>query len=247
MNKSKKKHKHHYIPVFYLKGFENQNGILYVYSKDKIESCEDILAKNAKSTAFENNGYTLSLPDGSQDSETIENDFKKTEDIAAPLLKKILNGKKLDNKEFDIFIWNFIAPMAIRTPSAKNIFKNILEGLNINNGKQEILESMVYSHEGTVKVLRNVNWNIIQAPDRKYFITSDNPFLSIKFTNNVVNFVLPLSKEFCLIGFYGSIVHKTNINKIVDNINDYIAKFADRQVYYHLNIKDVFMLVKKYV
>lgn len=245
MDEPKKKHRHHYIPRFYLKGFEDQNGILYVYNNE-IKNYDGILAKNAKSTAFENNGHTITLPNGAKDSETIENNFKKTEDIAAPLLKKILNGNKLDSKEFDIFIWNFIAPMAIRTPSKKNIFKNILEELNINNGKQEILESMVYSHEGTVKVLRNVNWDIIKAPNKKYFITSDNPFLSIKFTNNVVNFVLPLSKEFCLIGFYGSLVHKKNINEIVDNINDYIAKFADRQVYCHLNTKNVFDLVKKY-
>jgi hypothetical protein len=247
MTQQNMKKRHHYIPVFYLNGFSDQDRRLCVYDKNKISNFNDVLIKNANSTAFENNGYTIISPDGTKDSESIENKFKETEDIAAPLLKKIINGQKLNNEELGVFIWNFIAPIAIRTPLTGSTFKTIWKvRLGIEPDKQETLESQLYTHEGTVEVLRNANWNFFEPLAGNYFLTSDNPFLSIKFDNKNVIFILPLSKEFCAIGSPMKNIPMDFLKRKAELANYYIIKYAYRQVYCHLKDKKIYELVKKY-
>ena len=243
MNQQNTKKRHHYIPVFYLNGFRDKDGRLYVYCKNKINNFNDVLIKNADSIAFENNGYTIVSPDGTKDSEKIENKFKETEDIAAPLLKKIINRQKLNNEELNVFIWNFIAPIAVRTPAAGNIFKTILKVLGTEPDKQKILESQLYTHEDAYNVLRNVNWIFIEASAANYFLTGDNPLLSIRFGNGIIIFILPLSKKFCAIG---SPMKNIPIDWLVKQANYYIIKYTYRQVYCHLKDKNIYKLVKKY-
>lgn len=120
------KRKHHYIPIFYLKGFTDTSGKLCVYSKDKTESYSEVLTGvSPAAIGYEKHGYTVKLPDGTTDSETIENIFAEKESNAALLLEKIIGGQKLADNEFSTFVSDFLVTMAIRTPTTRNMIKPI--------------------------------------------------------------------------------------------------------------------------
>ncbi|MCK5214372.1 MAG: DUF4238 domain-containing protein [Candidatus Omnitrophica bacterium] len=69
MKLQKPKKRHHYIPVFYLKGFTNKEGILYVYDKDR----DPVFESSPEGIAYENHYFSFRTPEGQRDSETVEN------------------------------------------------------------------------------------------------------------------------------------------------------------------------------
>jgi len=95
----KKSSRHHYIPQFFLNGFTNPEGLLYVY--DKIQ---DIVLKNPRSPKavfFEKDRNTLKLRD-SIESSIIEDEFySKIDDNISKIIKRF-QTEQLDKIDFTI-------------------------------------------------------------------------------------------------------------------------------------------------
>jgi len=113
MNNPKKKH--HYIPVFYLNGFTNLNGCLWVYDKGGKGPFES----SPEGIAYENHYFSFMTPEGEKDSETIENFMMQLEGESSKVVQKILAGEALTEDERITFAV-FVASMAVRVPNLRN-------------------------------------------------------------------------------------------------------------------------------
>ena len=300
---NKSKIRHHYIPKFYLKGFTDADpddpvGKLCVYSKNKKHYSEVLCGVSPDAIAFEKHGYTVRLPDGTMDSETVENIFAEKESKTAPLLKKIISGQKLTKSEFSTFVSDFLAIMAIRTPTTRNTIKPIAiaisrelalkaenkdsfreyinncvnDGCNIKlneenmeterlkyigiNERYAVMDSQgalmlsLSIHENINEGLQKAHWQVI-GPVKEYkFLTSDNPFISYGKNTNERTFLMPLSKEYCILGSPSPNFKRKDFtkkaNQIVKEINSIIVKFAGRNIYCHFKAQSIYDLVKKY-
>ena len=254
MNKPKRRH--HYIPQFYLKGFTDADPSdpydkLYVYSKDRIESYGDVMYLAPKDIGYEKDGYTLRLSDGTTDSEIIENKFAEMDNIAALLLKKILNGQRLNEEESNCFTWNFLTTMSMRTPVAREQCKTIANILKINLKWQENMDPLFgFLQDYDFKLFRAAKWICFKAPVGSYFLTSDNPFLSTKWDNKATILILPLSKNYCIVGStnHDFIINNftKKANQEIRKINSIIIKSASRDIYCHFKAQSIYGLVRKY-
>jgi hypothetical protein len=129
MKKKNPKKKHHYIPVFYLKGFTNKNGYLYVYNKYEGSAFES----SPRGVAYENHYFSFMTPEGAKDSEMIENHMMFLEGKFSKIVRKIHNRKALtiDDK---MFFALFVASMMVRSPNMRNnIQKSIGEIIKKTN------------------------------------------------------------------------------------------------------------------
>lgn len=113
MNKPKKKH--HYIPVFYLNGFTNLNGYLWVYDKDD----KGLFESSPEGIAYENHYFSFMTPEGEKDSETVENFFMDLEGESSKVVRKILAGETLTEDERVTFAV-FVSSMMVRVPNLRN-------------------------------------------------------------------------------------------------------------------------------
>lgn len=125
MTEPKPKKRHHYLPVFYLNGFTDNNGCLYVYDKES----KSVFESSPEGVAYENDYFSYITPEGEKDSETVENFIGELEGEFAKPLKKILNSEPLLDDERITFAY-FIASMMVRVPNFRdNIRKGTGEAL----------------------------------------------------------------------------------------------------------------------
>ncbi|MCM8796003.1 MAG: DUF4238 domain-containing protein [Candidatus Omnitrophica bacterium] len=123
MLKQKPKKRHHYIPVFYLKGFTNKDGCLYVYDKDN----KPVFESSPEAIAYENHYFSFTTPEGEMDSETVENNIMLLEGEFARTVKKIHNYEDLSVDDRIVFSL-FVASMMVRIPNMRdNIRKSTSE------------------------------------------------------------------------------------------------------------------------
>lgn len=113
MNKPKKRH--HYIPVFHLKGFTNSNGCLWVYDKEG----KGLFEAAPDSIAFEKHYFSFMDETGKRDSETVENMIMQIESESAGVVRKILAEKELTEDERVTF-GCFVASMMVRAPNFRD-------------------------------------------------------------------------------------------------------------------------------
>jgi len=116
ISKTKPKKKHHKQPVFYLKGFTNSEGLLFVYNKDS----GNVFESTPEAIAYENDYFTFTNPLGDKDSESFENYIAAIENNTAPVIKKILDEQVITEKEKSGFAL-FVASMFLR---ASNFRRN---------------------------------------------------------------------------------------------------------------------------
>jgi len=109
------KKRHHYIPVFYLKGFTNSNGAMCVYDKEDV----GLFESSPEGIAFEKHYFTITTPEGKKDSETAENLMAGLEAEFSKVLNKILTNEPLSDEDKVNFAW-FVASMMTRTPNFRN-------------------------------------------------------------------------------------------------------------------------------
>jgi len=106
------KQRHHYIPRFYLKNFADPtNEMVWLYTKTG-EKCK---AVSPRDVGIEKDYHTVTLRDGAKDRQTIEETVARLENIAAPVVKKILAGEELTSVDHQIFAV-FVAQMFLRVP-----------------------------------------------------------------------------------------------------------------------------------
>lgn len=115
MAEQKPKKRHHYIPVFYLNGFTNKDGCLWVYDKDD----KPMFESSPEGIAYENHYFSFITPQGEKDSETVENNISLIEGRFAKVIKKILNSESLKDDERITFAF-FVASMMVRVPNMRN-------------------------------------------------------------------------------------------------------------------------------
>lgn len=115
MAKQKPKKRHHYLPIFYLNGFTNTNGCLYVYDKES----KPVFESSPEGIAYENHYFSFMTPQGDKDSETVENYMSELEGEFAKPLKKILNSESLSDDERITFA-HFVASMMVRVPNFRD-------------------------------------------------------------------------------------------------------------------------------
>lgn len=111
----KPKKRHHYIPVFYLSGFTNKDGCLYVYDKDS----RPVFETSPEGIAYENHYFSFMTPDGKRDSETVENSMMSLEGGFARVMKKIHNYEDLTHDDRITFAF-FVASMMVRVPNMRD-------------------------------------------------------------------------------------------------------------------------------
>jgi len=109
-----KKKKHHYVPVFYLKGFVDPHNkpYIWIYEKGNL----DVRKASARDIATQKHYYSFTTPEGERDSETFEKILGKIEGKAAPVIKNIKERKALTNEQRVWFAF-FLAFTMTRVPS----------------------------------------------------------------------------------------------------------------------------------
>jgi uncharacterized protein DUF4238 len=100
----------HYIPKFYLKGFTDKKGVLWVCEKFK-----PIRPSKPKLEAHRADYYTHS-EQGKRD-ETAENVLKEVESRVAPIIRKLANPQYVLTPENAAHLITFVAFMFVRVPS----------------------------------------------------------------------------------------------------------------------------------
>ena len=124
-------HKHHYIPIHYLKNFVNTNGHFYVYDKTKPWTAENPLHRSFNQICFEWNGNMMPLPDN-KESKHIEIDYSAFDNKIAPVFKDFILAFKNNTK----IIWTqdnvgllemFVNDLFFRIPSNTSFINNIFD------------------------------------------------------------------------------------------------------------------------
>lgn len=131
--KEKYSKKHHYLPVFYLKGFTDNNGLINVYDKVK-----DIILINQKpeSKFYENNLNNYKF-DGEIKFTLEEPVFTPLDTESSILFEKIRNQEFSDEKQLTpsekFQILGFITRLFWRSPESNNLFAEIIKKEGLSN------------------------------------------------------------------------------------------------------------------
>jgi hypothetical protein len=89
------KKRHHYVPRFYLSGFlEAGESQLWVYEKGNAQP----FRSTPENTGFQKHYYGFEKPDGTRDTNTIEDMYSKVEQSAAKVIAKIANRETIDGQ-----------------------------------------------------------------------------------------------------------------------------------------------------
>lgn len=227
--------RHHYIPIFFIKGFTNENGKLFYYDKNKNKL--DRNPKSPKQLLFEWNRNTVTIND--KEIDVVEKLFQLAESKLAVTYNKIIKGEILTELDLRYLIL-FLLHLHWRVPNQdynnKVYFKNIdhkdsfLKIVNKKTGKlipnelfQTIIKEPLIAKSNSLSrfiedYLRNENeinqdnWTMSASNSKnsfKFNILSDNPLLlKNELSENILNteIIFPFSKN--------KTVHHTNGKKL---------------------------------
>ena len=119
--------RHHYIPIFFLKGFTNDRGEFFVFDKQR-----DMLLNKPfrpKSYFYEQNRNTLNIE--GEETDFIEKIYSKIDTLCASTFNKLQNPIREKLNYSDLWkIITFINVLNWRTPHIDKHFKTYLESLN---------------------------------------------------------------------------------------------------------------------
>ncbi|WP_417941495.1 DUF4238 domain-containing protein [Flavobacterium sp. RS13.1] len=205
METNKSSTKHHYLPVFYLNGFADENQQLFVYDKIKNE----ILEKQNPSSKFYKNHLNNFRQDGKVLFSFEEKMFTPSDTRVAPLFSRFKNILNYEFSAVDkVEILHFLSQLYWRSPETHEKYIELIkkEGFSnkhfqvSKNGKQlkdeeipEIINKILNDPE-TQKMFKHIipltngsieeskklfdKWKVIDLTnDQARLITGDNPFL----------------------------------------------------------------------
>jgi len=213
--------KHHYLPVFYLKGFTNDSGRLKIYNVEK-----KIFVQNGKdffptSYFYEENSNTIFSENG--DSDFVESSYSDFDNETAKIITKINNSNYTENYNIhdgDMPRLNhFVSLIYWRLPHRKQELKNIVDnnelinlGLSVQNSDGTINQKSsekLKNHPEFLKSFKFFNsladsvrgihcrtpYTIFNRHQELPFICSDNPVIFEKDLPNVFedDYIFPLS------------------------------------------------------
>lgn len=238
--------KDHYVPVFYLKRWSQNNSDKKLFSGRYFQDTKKIqwTSRTPSGTGYERNLY----------GEIEDIFFKPLDNDACNVLKKleaddIVSPIKLDLGEKDHNSWaKFILGLIVRMPDkVKNIqdgFKSV--ALDIDIARNEIPN--IIKNERSVKDLRSLTWVFARVNTNLELITCDNPLIfkpnNLSHPDRVI--LLPMSpKHFFLATSKENIARlEKDPRKMVANINIEIIKNANKRIYARnkYSIKDNFII-----
>ena len=169
MNKPKR---HHYLPKFYLEGFCNEEGGLYIFDR----KIKEIRCQKPLNTALQKDYYTFIDKDGEKNLK-IEEMLSQIEGDTKPIIEKLNNKEKINNKEKEILSL-FIGFLSTRTPSFQDMVDSSMKQLN-----EIIIDRTFPDKEKTIhqlekiKTQKNENWDSEKLAE---FIVSKRWNLEIK-------------------------------------------------------------------
>lgn len=139
--------KHHYVPVFYQKGFADSEGLVWVYDRD-LKTCKHL---HPTVVCLGKDLYTV-RHDGAPWDRRIETDIlSPIESVAASLIRKIHAGERLSLEEVDDLSF-FIGLQFTRVPSfamavsaAVEMMMN--EGLRVQFANVERVQSALHHYQ----------------------------------------------------------------------------------------------------
>lgn len=120
----------HYIPQCYLRNFEAEPGRIWCYENGRYPSLMGI-----RKAASEANYYALSKDVHGIDSNVVDNIFKELETHSGPIIRKLIDMKRLELSNDDYCMMAFfIASLFNRTPSFEQnqirMFESLLNHVN---------------------------------------------------------------------------------------------------------------------
>ncbi|TJY42678.1 DUF4238 domain-containing protein [Cohnella pontilimi] len=126
MGKNGVKTNHHYVPVFHLAGFTKKgtkDSTFYMFDTKTGDQRE----LKPKIVAFAKDLYSVDLPDTTPD--VIEDVFMDLETKTAPVIKAICETLHMPTGDDYNYLMNYIALLAVRTPSQKEKYASFREQL----------------------------------------------------------------------------------------------------------------------
>jgi hypothetical protein len=213
--------RHHYLPVFYLKGFTKESGNLKIYNVVTKKFVQNGKEFSPESYFFEKDANSIFK--NNTKSDFVENGYADLENKIAKLINKINSSDNLtryDVNEDDMPMLNlFVSVMYWRLPHRKEELDIILKsndlinlGLAINNSdgtantefEQEIkndpefLKAYKFFHS-LIDSVRGLNcrtsYTIIPKLENLPFLCSDNPVIFENLSPNTFedDYIFPLS------------------------------------------------------
>jgi hypothetical protein len=162
--------KHHYIPKFHLKNWQDHNGLLLVYKKigDGSILCKE---KHPSQVCFEKGLYSLGsdlLGIKALAPDYIENELSIIDTAASVVMEKIISNSSLlkltdeDKNNWAMYVYSLMNRIPERVKEseklAKKIFKEILDEIN-TNGVAELQET----YEQCTQLIENSDYLKNQA------------------------------------------------------------------------------------
>lgn len=186
--------RHHYIPKFLINGFTNEDGLLYVYDKQKDEIIKK--PRSSKSIFFENDRNTLEIHKGTKTSMLEDLFYKKIDDITSRIIKQYQTGNlpdiNLTTEDTGTFLF-FLLSLFWRIPKSDYAANNLMdrstitadgvdiEALKADPAYRKINRAKLFKHHiDEMKKFgsKGTKWaNIHQIGDPIYLVIGDYPIL----------------------------------------------------------------------
>ena len=105
--------RHHFVPAFYLRGFTEQNGLLWVYGK----SSDKIFSDKPENIGLEKHYHTFEKADGGKDTNSIEDYFAHVWEGPASKIIESIRGGSFPTGEDRQFFACFLGLSFTRSPN----------------------------------------------------------------------------------------------------------------------------------
>ena len=161
MSQNKPK-RQHYLPKMYLQNFTNSNNKVWVYNDEN----KTIKELSIKDTTLIKNFYTIETEFGKD--YTLEQELSKIETTCAPIIKKLIDGQKIDEEE-KANLSVFIATMQLRTPSSVELIKQTINPI-LEFSKKHLLNAGVFE-------------DLIKECETKYGLSREQQYDLLKNSN----------------------------------------------------------------
>jgi len=214
-----KSSRHHYIPKFLIKGFENSDGQLYLYNKstDKISS----KLRSPKSVFFETDRNTI-IVNEIQTSIIEDQIFDKLDNLTSKLINQFqldaINTDLLSIENQGLFQF-FIINLFWRLPLTDYAVSELIERVNFTN--QYLNADLLKNNDAFRKILRLKLYEYTIEASKKYNQINSKYFVKMsEFKDN----------EFILGD--NPILFKSTPSEFIDlNIMDYMFAVSSKRIY----------------
>jgi Protein of unknown function (DUF4238) len=162
---------HHYIPVFYLKGFTSSafkdKGYLWVYEKNK-----PVRKSTPPNEAHERDFYAFIDEEGVR--QELETKLSQIESLSAPLFQAIADGHHRFSREEFEGIATFMALLWVRGPFGRELVQRISEETMKKATKEYAQDEKLFKAKYKEFLKQSGTETELSAEEMRSFILSDN-------------------------------------------------------------------------